>query len=138
MTEADREVEALIRDRLLTARPHDGFLGEESGTAAGDSGITWVVDPIDGTVNYAYGIPAYNVSIAAVQGEPDPSRWEALAAAVHAPAVGRRSPPLEVTEPGSTADASRSRRRHRPARSSPPGSATTPRPTTATSRPCAG
>lgn len=88
VTEADREVEALIRDRLLTARPHDGFLGEESGTAAGDSGITWVVDPIDGTVNYAYGIPAYNVSIAAVQGEPDPSRWEALAAAVHAPAVG--------------------------------------------------
>lgn len=88
VTEADREVEALIRDRLLQARPHDGFLGEESGTAAGDSGITWVVDPIDGTVNYAYGIPAYNVSIAAVRGEPDPSRWEGLAAAVHAPAVG--------------------------------------------------
>ncbi|MCT1479359.1 inositol monophosphatase family protein [Microbacterium sp. p3-SID336] len=88
VTEADREVEALIRERLRTARPSDGFLGEESGAEAGDSGITWVVDPIDGTVNYAYGIPAYNVSIAAVRGEPDPRTWEALAAAVHAPAVG--------------------------------------------------
>jgi myo-inositol-1(or 4)-monophosphatase len=88
VTDADREVEALIRERLRAARPGDGFLGEESGAERGDSGITWVVDPIDGTVNYAYGIPAYNVSIAAVRGEPDPSSWEALAAAVHAPAVG--------------------------------------------------
>lgn len=88
VTEADREVEALIRDRLRAARAEDGFLGEESGAEAGTSGITWVVDPIDGTVNYAYGIPAYNVSIAAVRGEPDPESWEALAAAVNAPALG--------------------------------------------------
>ncbi len=87
VTDADREIEALIRERLQAARPADGFLGEESGATDGDSGITWVVDPIDGTVNYAYGIPAYNVSIAAVSGPPEPDAWEALAAAVHAPAV---------------------------------------------------
>ena len=88
VTEADREVEALIRSRLLAARAGDGFLGEETGAEVGSSGITWIVDPIDGTVNYAYGIPAYNVSIAAVRGEPDPETWEALAGAVNAPALG--------------------------------------------------
>ncbi|MFJ6534081.1 inositol monophosphatase family protein [Microbacterium sp. NPDC091662] len=88
VTEADREVEALIRERLRAARADDGFLGEETGAEVGSSGITWVVDPIDGTVNYAYGIPAYNVSIAAVRGEPDPETWEALAGAVNAPALG--------------------------------------------------
>jgi myo-inositol-1(or 4)-monophosphatase len=88
VTEADREVEALIRSRLASARPDDGFLGEESGAESGNSGITWVVDPIDGTVNYAYGMPAYNVSIAAVRGEPDPESWEALAGVVNAPALG--------------------------------------------------
>lgn len=88
VTEADREVEELIRRRLSAARPDDGFLGEESGGERGSSGITWVVDPIDGTVNYAYGLPAYNVSIAAVEGEPHPDRWAALAGAVCAPALG--------------------------------------------------
>lgn len=87
VTEADREVEALIRTRLSVERPGDGFLGEESGAADGTTGITWVVDPIDGTVNYAYGIPAYNVSVAAVQGGTDPDAWTALAAAVYAPAL---------------------------------------------------
>ncbi|KJQ55128.1 inositol monophosphatase family protein [Microbacterium sp. SA39] len=88
VTEADREVEALIRARVDAARPGDGFLGEETGAESGTSGITWVVDPIDGTVNYAYGMPAYNVSIAAVRGSADPGSWEALAAAVNAPALG--------------------------------------------------
>jgi myo-inositol-1(or 4)-monophosphatase len=88
VTEADREVEALIRARLSAERPDDGFLGEESDAQLGASDITWVVDPIDGTVNYAYGIPAYAVSIAAVRGEPAPMRWEALAGAVFGPASG--------------------------------------------------
>lgn len=88
VTEADREVETLIRRRIAERRPGDGFLGEESGAERGDSGITWVVDPIDGTVNYAYGIPAYGVSIAVVEGEPVPGEWDALAAAVCAPALG--------------------------------------------------
>ena len=93
VTEADREVEALIRARLTEARPGDGFLGEESGATAQlaegrETDITWVVDPIDGTVNYAYGIPSYAVSIAAVTGKPDPEQWEALAAAVFNPMSG--------------------------------------------------
>lgn len=88
VTEADREVEQLIRERLRTERPDDGFLGEETGAERGRSGLTWVVDPIDGTVNYAYGIAAYSVSIAVVQGEPDPERWQGVAAAVSAPALG--------------------------------------------------
>ncbi|WP_435742912.1 inositol monophosphatase family protein [Microbacterium sp. PMB16] len=88
VTDADREVEALIRARIAEVRPDDGFLGEESEADVGVSGITWVVDPIDGTVNYAYGMPAYNVSIAAVRGTPDPQSWEALAGVVHAPALG--------------------------------------------------
>ncbi len=69
VTESDRASEQLIRSRLLDARPNDSVLGEEQGTTSGSSGITWVVDPIDGTVNYLYGIPAYAVSIAAVDAE---------------------------------------------------------------------
>ncbi|MFB7251009.1 inositol monophosphatase family protein [Microbacterium sp. NPDC056234] len=88
VTEADREVEELIRKRVAAARPDDGFLGEESGADAGGTGVTWVVDPIDGTVNYAYGIPSYSVSIAAVHGSTEPGQWQALAAAVCAPALG--------------------------------------------------
>ena len=66
VTEADRACEELIRDRLLGARPDDGFLGEEGDDVASrPSGVTWIVDPIDGTVNYLYGIPHYAVSIAA-------------------------------------------------------------------------
>lgn len=87
VTEADREVEQLIRDRLAQARPDDGFLGEESGAERGTSGVTWVVDPIDGTVNYAYGIPHYAVSIAAVSGEPTPAAWTAETGVVYTPAV---------------------------------------------------
>ena len=88
VTEADRETERLIRDALAQARPADGFFGEESGAEAGTSGLTWVVDPIDGTVNFLYGIPHYAVSIAVVEGEPDPLTWTALAAAVVNPASG--------------------------------------------------
>lgn len=87
VTEADREVEDLIRARLAAARPGDGFLGEESGAERGTTGITWVVDPIDGTVNYAYGIPHYAISIAAVAGEPEPATWTAQAGVVFSPAA---------------------------------------------------
>src|SRR5690606_31348176 len=84
--DADREVEDLIRRRLRDARPGDGFLGEESDADSGETGITWIVDPIDGTVNYAYGIPLYAVSIAAVSGGVDPEAWQVQAGAVYAPA----------------------------------------------------
>jgi myo-inositol-1(or 4)-monophosphatase len=71
VTEADRAAEKLIYSRLTEARPGDGFLGEEGGSADSTTGVTWVVDPIDGTVNFLYGIPQYAVSIAAsVDGEP--------------------------------------------------------------------
>ncbi len=66
VTAADRAVEALLVEILLGARPGDRVLGEEGGAAGVDDGsVRWVVDPIDGTVNYVYGLPAYAVSIAA-------------------------------------------------------------------------
>jgi myo-inositol-1(or 4)-monophosphatase len=72
VTAADRASERLIVERLRALRPEDGVLGEESGAhgdGAAPSGVRWIVDPIDGTVNYVYGLPQYAVSIAAeVQG----------------------------------------------------------------------
>lgn len=88
VTAADREVEALIRSRIADARPGDGILGEEGGASGGTSGLTWIVDPIDGTTNYLYGIPHYAISIAVVEGDPDPLTWDALAGVVHNPASG--------------------------------------------------
>lgn len=68
VTAADWDTEALIRSLILDARPDDGIVGEEDATHIGTSGIDWVVDPIDGTVNFLYGIPAWAVSIAVVEG----------------------------------------------------------------------
>ena len=65
VTEMDRASEALIVEGLLSARPHDGILGEEGADEPGTSGVRWVVDPLDGTTNYVYGFPGFNVSIAA-------------------------------------------------------------------------
>jgi myo-inositol-1(or 4)-monophosphatase len=65
VTEADRAVEALIRSRITAVRPDDAILGEEGDDRPGTSGVRWVVDPIDGTVNYLYGLPDCAVSIAA-------------------------------------------------------------------------
>ncbi|HEU5039150.1 MAG TPA: inositol monophosphatase family protein [Nocardioides sp.] len=65
VTEADRASEELIRARLLARRPDDGVLGEEGDDVPSRSGVRWVVDPIDGTVNFLYGLPQYAVSIAA-------------------------------------------------------------------------
>lgn len=63
VTEMDTAAERLIRELVSAARPDDGFLGEEGGEQAGTSGVTWVVDPIDGTVNYLYDLPGWAVSI---------------------------------------------------------------------------
>lgn len=81
VTESDLAAERLIRERLLAARPADAILGEEGGGTSGSSGITWVIDPIDGTVNYLYGLPAYAVSIAAQAGV------DVVAGAVYNPAT---------------------------------------------------
>ncbi len=67
----DRASEALIEAGLLGSRPDDGILGEEGADRAGTSGVRWIVDPLDGTTNYLYGFPGFNVSIAAeVDGQP--------------------------------------------------------------------
>lgn len=66
VTVADTETETLIREHLARLRPGDAVLGEEEGGSAEvPAGVRWVVDPIDGTVNFLYGIPAYAVSVAA-------------------------------------------------------------------------
>lgn len=65
VSEADRSAEQLIATRLSTARPDDGLVGEEGqGPRTGTSGLTWIVDPLDGTVNFLYGAPTWSVSIA--------------------------------------------------------------------------
>ncbi|MCW2867790.1 MAG: suhB 2 [Marmoricola sp.] len=65
VTAADRAAEELVRRRLREARPDDAVLGEEGDDVAGTTGVRWVVDPIDGTVNYLYGLPHWSVSLAA-------------------------------------------------------------------------
>ncbi|KGN33232.1 inositol-phosphate phosphatase [Knoellia sinensis KCTC 19936] len=86
VTEMDQRAQDHLIERLREARPDDAVLGEESGGASGTSGITWVIDPIDGTVNYLYGIPAYAVSVAAVVGDPTiPGGWRPFAGAVYNP-----------------------------------------------------
>jgi myo-inositol-1(or 4)-monophosphatase len=78
---ADREVESLIRTRLVEAFPEDGFLGEESGGGAAER--CWVVDPIDGTNNFLRGLPLWGISIAyTIAGEP-------VIGLIHLPCVGR-------------------------------------------------
>ncbi|MEU5431263.1 inositol monophosphatase family protein [Streptomyces olivoreticuli] len=70
VTEMDIAAEKLITGFLAERRPADGVLGEEGASSAGTSGVRWIVDPLDGTVNYLYGLPSWAVSIAAeVDGE---------------------------------------------------------------------
>ena len=64
VSEADVSTERLIRARLEAARPDDAILGEEGDDRTGTSGLRWVVDPLDGTVNFLFGIPQWCVSIA--------------------------------------------------------------------------
>jgi myo-inositol-1(or 4)-monophosphatase len=82
VTGADQAAEALVKQRLLAARPGDGMVGEEGADLSGTSGVVWIVDPIDGTVNYLYGHPHFAVSIAA---EVD---GQVVAGVVVAPALG--------------------------------------------------
>lgn len=64
VTAADRASEALVIERLRRRFPHAAFLGEEGGAASGTSGERWIIDPLDGTTNYAHGYPFFCVSIA--------------------------------------------------------------------------
>ena len=65
VTQADRAVEDLLRRRILSDRPGDGILGEEGDEVSSSTGVRWIIDPIDGTVNYLYGLPECAVSVAA-------------------------------------------------------------------------
>jgi len=65
VTQMDSPSENHIVSEILKARPGDGIIGEEGSERTSKSGITWVIDPLDGTVNYLYGLPGWNVSIAA-------------------------------------------------------------------------
>jgi len=86
VTVMDRRSEELLRSRLESARPGDGLLGEEGASRPSQTGITWVVDPIDGTVNYLYDLPAYAVSVAACVGDVHtPGQWRTVAGAVMNP-----------------------------------------------------
>jgi myo-inositol-1(or 4)-monophosphatase len=64
VSDADREAERTIRELLLREHPDDGLLGEEGSRSSSESGRTWIVDPLDGTVNFLYGLRAWAVSIA--------------------------------------------------------------------------
>lgn len=82
VTAMEVESERLIVNELRSRTPGCSFIGEESGRETGTSGVTWVIDPLDGTVNYAHGIPLYCVSIAAVVDE------RVVAGAIVAPSLG--------------------------------------------------
>ena len=88
VTAVDKESEEFLYTRLQELRPGDGFLGEEGQVEPSSTGVTWVVDPIDGTVNFLYNIPHYAVSIAAVTGDPTPSTWQVEAGAIFNPVTG--------------------------------------------------
>lgn len=82
VTEVDRASERWLLDRLGEERPDDAVLGEEGADRAGGSGVRWLLDPIDGTVNFLYGVPQYSVSVAAEVG------GEVVAGCVHHPPSG--------------------------------------------------
>lgn len=105
VTAADTASEELIRRRIAEHRPDDAIMGEEGDDVAGRSGLRWVVDPIDGTVNYVMGLPDYCVSVAVTRGS------DVVAGAIVNPALGveyvaslgggafRNGVPLKVREP---------------------------------------
>jgi histidinol-phosphatase len=84
VTVADREAEAACQNVILSAFPHDAWLGEETGERGGGSGRRWIVDPIDGTRNFVRGVPLWATLVACEEGE------RVVAAAVVIPALNER------------------------------------------------
>jgi myo-inositol-1(or 4)-monophosphatase len=82
VSDADREAERVIRELLETERPQDGLVAEEGSRADAASGRRWVVDPLDGTINFLYGFPAWAVSVALEDADG------ALVGVVHSPIHG--------------------------------------------------
>jgi myo-inositol-1(or 4)-monophosphatase len=92
VSDADRASEALLTTRILSARPDDGLLGEEGADRPSGTGLRWVLDPLDGTVNYLYGLPTWSVSVCCeradgVAGDGDGGLagdgWRGLVGVVH-------------------------------------------------------
>ena len=81
VTDSDRRAEELLRRRIADRCPRDGILGEEFGRDAGDSGRSWTVDPIDGTVSFVHGVPLYGVLIGLLDGA------DAVLGVIHLPAL---------------------------------------------------
>lgn len=100
VTQMDRGSEALLIETILGQRPDDGVIGEEGAQRQGTTGVTWVIDPLDGTVNYLYGLPVWGVSVGVlVDGRPE-------VGVVNAPALasvwaGTAGEPGEATHNGS-------------------------------------
>jgi myo-inositol-1(or 4)-monophosphatase len=91
---ADQAAEDLIRSRIAAARPDDGFLGEEGSDETGSSGLRWIVDPLDGTTNFLFGLPQWAVSVAVEDADGvlvgvvyDPPRHELWSAVRGGPAL---------------------------------------------------
>ena len=81
-TQMDQQAERLIVKSLLAVRKDDGIIAEEGAAQISKSGVTWVIDPLDGTVNYLYGLPGWNISIAAKDKDG------VIAGVVYAPTIG--------------------------------------------------
>jgi myo-inositol-1(or 4)-monophosphatase len=106
VTDVDHALDALIRERIRAARPNDALLTEENTAAAGTSGVRWVVDPLDGTTNYAHAFPHFAISIGVeVRGRRecgvvyDPMRDELFSAA-RGSGARLNGAPIRVSEIG--------------------------------------
>lgn len=108
VSDLDRASETLITGLIAQRRPDDGVLGEEGADAGGSSGLRWIIDPLDGTINYLYGLPAWSVSVAVeaaagtlVGAVHDPVRGETFLAVSGRGATlnGRPIAVSSVTEP---------------------------------------
>ena len=117
VSEADLASERAIRELLAVRRPHDGFVGEEGDHIEGTSGLSWVVDPLDGTVNFLFGLPQWCVSVAVRDARGtilagaiyDPSREQLFSAVRGAPATLATGPAgtADLADAGSTPTGSR-------------------------------
>lgn len=99
VSDADRDAEALIVERIRAVRPNDGIVSEEGGREGSTSGLTWVIDPLDGTVNFLFGIPWWCVSVAVEDADG------AIVGAIHDPVRGETF--AAIRGEGAWADGSR-------------------------------
>lgn len=87
VTAADRAAETLLRERIAAQFPGDAVVGEEFGATPGDSGFSWVLDPIDGTKSFIHGVPLYTTLIGILSGDT-PESGKPQAGVIHSPATG--------------------------------------------------